>query len=141
VLARQLVQIESELKKEHARLYSLEDKKPDYMKLLHLASDYLKNPSKIWENAGFERKLALQRFQFPEGILFDGQKIGTRKIVSIYNVNREIWNEKSRKGYFEFKKLKLFEKNSFIDENEKIVYWNTISNYLQTLGDILKDGY
>jgi DNA invertase Pin-like site-specific DNA recombinase len=139
VLSRQLELIEGELTREHANLYQYEEKTPDYQALLRLASEYLKNPSKIWEKAAFERKLMLQRFQFPEGVLFDGKQFGTAKIVSIYSLNLEFLNKKSRKGFFEFKKWNKPFLTSFKSDDEKTVYWQRMGTYLNELGNVLKE--
>ena len=139
VLTRQLTFIEDELVKEYSNLHRYEEKKPNYMALLRLASDYLKTSGKIWAEISFEKKLAIQRFQFPEGILFDGKKFGTSKIVSIYNVNSVVLNQKDRRGYFEIKKLNKLHTYGFDSEEIKDIYWQDVGKYLKDIGDILID--
>jgi site-specific DNA recombinase len=139
VLRRQLNLIESELSKEEEKTYRFEDKLSDYMGLLRLASDYVKTPSKIWENASFERQRALQRFQFPEGVVFDGYKFGTPKLASVYRANSDNFGQKDRKGGFEFKKLKPKDFTEFKSKEEKTSYWQGVGQYLKGLGDIFKE--
>ncbi len=54
------------------------------------ASEYLKQPSAIWKKAGITTRTKLQWFQFPSGIVFDGQIFGTPEIASVFKAKELI---------------------------------------------------
>ena len=52
--------------------------------------DFLKNPSKIWEEMKFDQKRELQVFVFPRGVTFDGETYRTPEICRLYKAKSEI---------------------------------------------------
>lgn len=54
--------------------------------LLTLVKEFLKKPSEIWRKASFEKKLALQVFYFPKGVIFDGVDCRTPEVCFIFKV-------------------------------------------------------
>ena len=86
ILRRQLDQIEVDLTKTNAALYSIPSKKEDIGALLDFATEYLEKPGSVWGKASFQQKIELQWFVFPSGIEFENGTFRTREIVSIFNV-------------------------------------------------------
>lgn len=48
------------------------------------ASEYLEQPSKVWKKSGITTQTKLQWFQFPSGIVFDGEEFGTAEVSSVF---------------------------------------------------------
>ncbi|HRF76256.1 MAG TPA: recombinase family protein [Chitinophagales bacterium] len=86
IFQRQTQTIEKRLGELQEQLGQKTETKYDFNEMMDYVAEYLKNPSKIWVEAKFEKKLKLQWFQFPKGILFDGEKFKTEEIRSIYKV-------------------------------------------------------
>ncbi len=86
ILRRQLEQNEEKLMQAHSDLLLLPDKKEDLGELLDFASEYLKDPSVVWDNATFRQKIELQWFEFPQGVTFHKGKFRTKEIASIFKV-------------------------------------------------------
>jgi site-specific DNA recombinase len=86
ILRRQLDQIEGDLIKANAALYSLPDIKEDIGVLLDFAAGYLENPGAVWQKASFQQKLELQWFVFPEGVEFGKGIFRTKEVASIFKV-------------------------------------------------------
>ena len=96
VLRNQLEIIEEETFKTNKMLLQIPDLQYDFDRLLNnVVAGYLKDPGDIWDKVPFEIKLKLQWFQFPQGIIFDGEKIGTTKIRSIYMVKKHFFKKMS----------------------------------------------
>lgn len=53
----------------------------DLVNLIHL---FLENPGDVWKMASIKRKIALQWFQFPQGVTFSDETFGTQEICSLY---------------------------------------------------------
>ena len=81
------------LEKEEADLKSLLSHSvhqlPNVSGALKLAWNYLHTPSLVWASAGVQTKLKLQRFQFPSGVMFDGQKFETTEVSCIFALKSE----------------------------------------------------
>ena len=56
----------------------------DPLELLRFAEEYLEKPSAVWKEAKLDKKVKLQWFQFPSGLVFDGEKFGTAEIASVF---------------------------------------------------------
>ncbi len=98
ILRTQLELIEQDLMKTNALLAGIPEVQYDFIELLNFVSEYLKNPSNIWEKASSASKLKLQWFQFPKGITFDGKKFGTSEISFIYNPESFFLTHESHKA-------------------------------------------
>ncbi len=68
----------------NAKLYESENSNLNINEMLNYAEQYLKSPGAFWEKKDVETKLALQWFQFPSGVVFDGEKFGTAQISSLF---------------------------------------------------------
>lgn len=51
---------------------------------------YLRNPYLIWKNLNIDAKIALQWFEFPDGISFDGENFRTTKTALHFKLNEFI---------------------------------------------------
>ena len=90
ILKDQLSFLENEILNLELRLSVHPVHDEDFAGLLQVAAAYLQNPGEVWAEASFEQKIRLQWFQFPQGVTFDGEKFGTIKICSLFNVNETI---------------------------------------------------
>jgi hypothetical protein len=61
------------------------------LEILEGIEGYLKNPGEFWSNARFDTKIKLQVFEFPKGVIFDGQNFRTLKMNSIFNAYNNIY--------------------------------------------------
>lgn len=86
ILKEQLILVDQELIKVNSSLACLPDHFVHYDELVEARAEFLKNPSKIWENLPFHEKLQLQWFYFPKGIIFDGVKCRTPEICKLFQV-------------------------------------------------------
>ena len=62
---------------------------PNVDDALAYASEYLRSPSSIWIASPIQTRLKLQRFQFPSGVMFDGQKFETAELCCIFSLKSE----------------------------------------------------
>ena len=85
VLMQQLEIIGKEKMQSQALLLSLKEKTIDVSKLLDICEEFMTRPSHVWEKMPPAIKLKLQRFQFPLGVTFDGERFGTTTISLIFN--------------------------------------------------------
>lgn len=67
----------------------------DVLDILRSIEGYLKNPGQFWLNATYEIKMKIQWFQFPKGIVFDGQNFRTEKIASIFMLKQYFFDHLS----------------------------------------------
>jgi site-specific DNA recombinase len=84
VLKQQLAMIEKELFEIEATLSGLQDSEIDFEEALSFVEEYLKNPSKIWNEANVDKKLKLQWFQFPLGLTFSNGTFGTKEMCLFF---------------------------------------------------------
>lgn len=62
----------------------------DHSGILQLVRDILLNPATVWEKASIGKRIALQRFYFPQGIEFDGITSRTTKVCCLYKAKKAI---------------------------------------------------
>ena len=86
---RQMERLEKEEGDLKALLSDSVHQLPNVSGALTLAWNYLHTPSLIWASAGVQAKLKLQRFQFPSGVMFDGQKFETTEVSCIFALKSE----------------------------------------------------
>ena len=84
ILKQELDRIEKEEAAVNASLSSYTASTASPKEAVAFASEYLERPSAIWIRAKNETKTNLQRFQFPLGIIFDGEKFGTPQVCSLF---------------------------------------------------------
>jgi site-specific DNA recombinase len=62
----------------------LEESEINVEEALGFVDSFLREPSSFWEGSQWQTKLKLQWFQFPSGIVFDGQKFGTNELAFVF---------------------------------------------------------
>lgn len=129
ILSQQLTYLEEEMIKVQSQL-SVKKEDVSFEEALLFLEEYFKKPSKIWLYSKLPRKIALQEFQFPSGLVFDGKSFGTQKIRMFFKVKRGILDENSTEVDSGFDSWNLPEKSSTEidhadDNNETIVNVHT----------------
>lgn len=89
VLKQQLDLIEREMTDTQINLASIQEMEFDFDELLGYAENYLKKPSIIWKEAKLEKRVKLQWFQFPQGIVLKNEKFETAQIASVFKTKEE----------------------------------------------------
>ena len=90
ILKEQLEYIRSEIEIASASLVPPVDiSKAEFERAISEAAEYLKSPSIAWEKAPLSAKLKLQWFNFPKGIIFNGENCRTTEIASVYTYFRD----------------------------------------------------
>lgn len=84
VLKQQLDLIEREMTDTQINLASIQEMEFDFDELLGYTENYLKKPSIIWKEAKLEKRVKLQWFQFPQGIVLKNEKFETAQIASVF---------------------------------------------------------
>lgn len=111
--------------------------------LVKFVSTYLKNPGDIWEIAEPQEKLLLQWFEFPKGVLFNGNKFRTDEICSLFKLKSAF----SGHNYYNVpldvtqQNILKLQKNQKLLQNKglkEILYWNTVGKELGRLAEILR---
>lgn len=110
--------------------------------LIKFVSTYLKKPGDIWEIAEPQEKLLLQWFEFPKGVLFDGNKFRTEEICCIFKPKIDFLGQKYYQvglGATRQNKPKPQKTQKVIENkgSKQILYWNTIGKELERLAEIL----
>lgn len=95
ILSRQLSMIDTQLTKLNQLLIDTPATSIDIADAINFAMPYLKKPGEIWLKSSLETKIELQKFQFPNGIVFDGETFGTPAIPSIFNAKVCVLKQKS----------------------------------------------
>jgi site-specific DNA recombinase len=90
VLKQQLALIDKDLNDANTSLARIPNTDINYEEALDFIEDFLKNPSKVWKFSKLPRKVKLQWFQFPSGLLFQNKKFRTSEI-SIYHKRNELF--------------------------------------------------
>jgi site-specific DNA recombinase len=72
---------------EHSPQFTFTSKEIE--KLFKLVDDFLISPGDTWKNADPALKLKLQVFEFPHGVVFDGQKFRTPYLSLVYKVKSD----------------------------------------------------
>jgi site-specific DNA recombinase len=116
----------------------------DFELLLQDALKFLKTPGNTWQNAPFEKKLNLQRFYFPNGVIFDGEKCRTSEMCSLFKVKDQIQMPNSCSVPSGFKMSNPLETVTFPSHFKYKDYfddplWNSIANELVHLSEFSKN--
>jgi site-specific DNA recombinase len=67
-----------------ARLYDYEQTAPKIEGAIEHVERFLKSPGLFWNKAKINTKYRLQRFQFPSGVTYIGNKFGTTEVASLF---------------------------------------------------------
>lgn len=89
VLQTQLAQIEYQIRELSEQLIKMPTRKEKLEQYLDIVEEYLKNPGKIWSKSSSQKRLKLQWFEFPHGLILDNGKFRTITIASIFNPKSE----------------------------------------------------
>ena len=84
IFKQQITLIENESLDIKSFINSVQENEYDPIELLEFAEEYLKNPSGTWKIAKLEQKVKLQWFEFPSGLIFDGEKFRTTNLANLF---------------------------------------------------------
>ena len=84
LLKQQLEVIERDITNAKINLYALEENEIDAEEAVAYSEEFLKYPSKVWMDADLPEQTKLQWFQFPQGIVFENKKFGTKEISFVF---------------------------------------------------------
>ncbi|MBL7737795.1 MAG: recombinase family protein [Chitinophagaceae bacterium] len=87
ILKEQLEHIEDELWNTHEALESNKNQSIAPAKIIDQLQDFFTDPGGFWRKQPFHIKKMLQKFEFPKGIVFDGETFRTPEICSIFKLN------------------------------------------------------
>ena len=90
VLAEQLKISEREIMQANTSLFSIPDTYVDYENVLSAVKRFITHPAEMWEKFTLDKKLKLQWFYFPHGIVFDGIKSRTAEICRLFKYKMEV---------------------------------------------------
>lgn len=90
VLKRELERVEGVRRELVAALASFANSETSPEEAIEFCEEYLLSPSTVWRKADITTKTKLQWFQFPSGVVFDGQIFGTPEIASIFKTKDAI---------------------------------------------------
>jgi site-specific DNA recombinase len=95
LLKRELERIDRAMYEVRKDLLNTRDGSVDPVEVIDNAREYLMSPGDFWISTEPETKVSLQRFQFPQGMMFDGEKFGTKEVAFIFNEKEKILSLKS----------------------------------------------
>jgi site-specific DNA recombinase len=90
VLKRSLANIDKARFNIQADLATMRDSGVSPEEAVAFAEEYLASPSSVWRNADIATQTKLQWFQFPSGIIFDGQNFETKEVSSVFKAKELI---------------------------------------------------
>lgn len=129
--------IESSIFQSQQTLSKIPQVKYELENVLTYLKEYLKNPALIWERSDFATKTALQQFEFPQGIIFDGVNFRTQEISCIFKLNSEELSKNSPIVHYK----DVTSNFNNLTQKAKIpkeVYWDNIGRNLINLNKILQ---
>ena len=77
VFVEQARRIDKDIQHRKASLIKTGTEPPDIDNILDFSGNLYKRPRELWENASIRKKICLQKFYFPGGVICDGQITGT----------------------------------------------------------------
>ncbi len=90
-----LEKVEKDIFNKESILLSSKEESIDIDEVLSFTEAFIKDPSDIWNNASLDKKLKLQWFQFPKGIVLKNEKFETAEVASIFNIKSILLDVKS----------------------------------------------
>jgi len=118
-----------------------ENSNVDIQQVLNFAQKMLKNFSLLWQSTSSEIQKKLQWFEFPEGIVFDGDNFRTIKICSIFKLKGLLDSPKSLRVVSEYHRKNTVSKTilppSDINLLETKEFWEIVLKELLQLEEIL----
>lgn len=86
LLKENLAALEEEIWEIDKHLQQKETGKVNVSEIFEFISEYLLCPSQIWQKMPLDIRIKLQWFQFPDGVLFDGDEFRTAKISRLFKL-------------------------------------------------------
>jgi site-specific DNA recombinase len=96
IAKEQLQKIEIEIFNEETKLIKPREYKGIPEKLILKLKAMLKEPGNYWLNLPYNAKLTLQRFNFPEGLIWENNNCRTTKLPNVFNTIFKKFNDLSR---------------------------------------------
>jgi DNA invertase Pin-like site-specific DNA recombinase len=84
LLREQLNAVDIELLHTYPKLIPKDKKDTDVDEHFERVRKYARAPGIAWKEASFEKKLKLQWFHFPKGLVFDGSRFETTEVASLF---------------------------------------------------------
>lgn len=153
LLREQLQVIDDELIKFGAVSISSPVSKVKLTECLDIVTEYLKQPSKVWNNAPLHSKLKLQWFNFPQGVSFDGKEFRTTEVACVFKGEHGFWDTKSyrvppsvpslnqisKEPYAVTNGLAETGKSENATEKTTPAYWSQVEQEIIYLASIIKE--
>jgi len=96
ILQTQLAVIDDQLNDLKGQLLRLPSKHEKMERYFAVVEEFLKDPGKIWAKSSNQKRLRLQWFEFPHGIVLENEKFRTQKVASVFNVKSGFATDLSR---------------------------------------------
>lgn len=123
LLKEQLEMLEHEIIEINSSLLSYKETTLDPDELIDSVKEFLLKPSSVWNTSDIETQTSLQWFEFPSGVVFDGEIFRTTKVACIFKAKEafsaslstrvdlgyQFWNQFSRELEYLVYILKEFE--------------------------------
>jgi len=132
ILREQLALIDDEIIKVAVPTNTNPLSKERFEKLYKIVEEFLKKPSVVWEKAQLNGKLKLQWFNFPKGIVFDGEKFQTTEVCNLFKVEKTFCDTDSTW-------VTPLLSSSNTPEILNSIYWFNISKEIQDLAGIIQE--
>ncbi|MDB5260433.1 MAG: hypothetical protein JWN37_664 [Candidatus Nomurabacteria bacterium] len=84
LLKEQLELVGNDITQAQTKLISYEGPHINVEEAFDVASEYFKSPSSIWKEADLDKKLKLQWFHFPQGVVYNEGNYETAEVASIF---------------------------------------------------------
>jgi site-specific DNA recombinase len=139
VAKEQLQKIEDELFGLENKLLAPKEYKSIPQKLLDTLKQFLSHPGDYWLNMAYEMKLRFQRFNIPQGLIYEKNNCRTTEIPNVFKVILQKFNELSANVNFEIPQNEQAQKpiSSPLQNGVNIEELYELHNTLATLAHIL----
>jgi DNA invertase Pin-like site-specific DNA recombinase len=141
ILADRVGKLETEQNELKALLRNRSDDDVNLSELMKFAAEVLKHPDLLWQKSSLEVRRKLQEFDFPQGVVFNGENFRTPKLCSLYKVKQEFMDRLSVRVPSDY-----IGKNSVLSTNqppsdlkvfETKEFWGEVVNDIKRLQAIL----
>jgi site-specific DNA recombinase len=122
-------------------LMQAEEKKFDLKGILEFIIEYLQKPSAIWNKMPFHIKLNLQKFQFPQGVAFDGMKFRTSKMSNLFKLKDMFLSDSSFNVDHSGQNIKHTNLAKYPPvQHQENLFWDEIQGELSFLHELINSG-
>ena len=143
ILKNRIDKLDIELEDLKALLSQNENKKINIPHLLEFAEKVLTRPSLLWQTSDPEIKRKLQRFEFPEGVIFNGAVFRTTKVCSLFKLKELFDVEKSTRVPSKYRGKNTVLKTTLPPSEINLLntkeFWIAVANEIKELKAILHD--